>query len=364
MAERTIATVPASRRSSRRKIKPVRLDLVHPDHVNLIDQQRRTYDPDSIRLQANSVAQQGLLQPIGVAELDDDHIGTYLQFFGTAFGSQLSVDDVQRAPNGFFYIAIWGHRRTLSGRIVYANGCDNCRDKYGELAAKRCPREHGELDPDGLDAKIYHNIEPADAFAKQQLENTYEPVSRDDVAEALREDWEIQHRLQPGLTKLQFARQKNRSIGFVTDSLRFCDLPELVKRMVKEGHLVFTAAVELTRLTAAGLPEDKIIRIAQQVLAGRLKVKDIKPLVSNEIKDFEEQTAELFLLDEAEVSRQTVARILDRQTEAAFRTEAILVKQAKKAQAANLLPAADPLDNQEVRQLMDEGNALRSSLLS
>jgi hypothetical protein len=366
MAERTIAVVPAPRRSPRRRPKSVRFESMHPDYINLIVQQRRTYDDDSIRAQANSMAHMGLQQAIAVAELDDEHVGAYLEFFGRIFGADLSISQLHRHPEtGYFVIAIFGHRRTLSGRLVYNFGCDDCQEKYGELAVKRCFREHGDdkLDPAGLDAKVFHNIAPENAFARQQLENTYEPPSRDDIAEALREDWEMQRRLQPKLTKLQFARQKGRTIGFVSDSLRFCDLPDLVKRMVKEGHLAFTAAIELTRLATAGLPEDKIIRISQQVLAGRLKVKDIKPLVTNEIKDHAEQTDELFIMDEAEVAKTKVAGILDRQTKETFRAEAILVIQAKKAQEANLLPNADPLDNPEVRQLMDKGTALRNTLL-
>jgi hypothetical protein len=367
MAERTIAVVPAPRRSPGRRPKSVRFENMHPDYINLIVQQRRTYDDEPIRAQANSMAHMGLQQAIAVAELDDEHVVGYLDFFGRVFGTEISISQLHRHPEtGYFVIAIFGHRRTLSGRIVYNFGCDDCQEKYGELAVKRCFREHGDdkLDPAGLDAKVFHNIAPENAFARQQLENTYEPPSRDDIAEALREDWEMQRRLQPKLTKLQFARHKGRTISFVSDSLRFCDLPELVKRMVKEGHLAFTAAIELTRLAAAGLPEDKIIRISQQVLAGRLKVKDIKPLVTNEIRQHEEQTDELFVLDEAEVAKTKVSKILDQQTKTAFRAEAFLVHQAKRAQQAELLPAVDPLDNPEVRQVMDEGTALRTTLLS
>lgn len=357
---------PASRRGrSTRRVRNAFLDL---GVVNLIKQVRPRYIEETIADLADSIAALGLAQVPAVAELTPDKVAAYLELFNRALGGNARVEDLVRDPDtGNYFIMIFGHRRTKAVRLLISDGCTSCRKHFGDLSAKKCAKLHSVLEDGYLEIRVFFNPEPRYALDLQVTENTGEQISQADNAETLRTIWEIEHNLDPALTKTEFASRRNQKLGDVQSALAFCELPEYTKDAVRAGTLTFGKAVELARLCAHRFSVDAVRAATTHVISAGYKSHEVAKYVTGQI---EARTADaisvedLFLIDDADTGfNEAIAKLVEVRHLRAFSAEMTAVRDLRRAIELGFVAEVDLSSRPEVKRILRLANELRDGLI-
>ena len=310
----------------------------------------------------------GTAQDAGIAELDRAEAIHYLEVFSKLFNVPLNIDDYAIGLDKKYRFDIWGNRRNFGMRWLSDHGCSTCQAEVGfAKAANHCARSHSAAGQWLLGCRVYPGIDPIKALSLQLSENSYSPPSREHIAETMQEHWEISRAVDPKLSKKAYAAKCGFSVDYVSDSLRFCELPDAVKKMVRSGLIKWGSALHLNKMVDAGLPDERINRVAQLVIAGNLRVPDVEKRVRFEINSEQDLNQGMFAdLDEdpATTHRAEVKRLLDKRALTALRMELSLLQQARRAVEKGLIDSSDIASNPEIQQLLDMGDELRKTLAS
>lgn len=336
-----------------------------PYQVYILPQHRRSYDDDWQPL-ADSLAT-GQLQDAGIAELNYEQAVEYLAVFAKLFKVKLSIDDYPISLDKRYRFDIWGNRRNMGMRWLKDHGCSECQEEFGRTAPKRCGAKHARNGIWELDCKVYPGIHPIKALGYQLAENSYSPPSRENIAEMMQEHWDISRAVDPKLTKKAYAAKCGFSVGYVSDSLRFCEMPETVKKMVRSGFIKWGSALQLNKMVEAGLPEDRVVRVAQLIIAGNLRVTDVAKRVKYELNCDQDIHQGMFadMDDDPVVShRAAVKSLLTRGALTALRIEVGLLQEAHRAIKIGVLEATVVASNPEILTLLARGDELRQALMS
>ena len=364
MSASTIARTSPDRERRSKTVRTLRSVVLHPGKLNQIIQVRKTYYSESIDALADSIAALGQIELPVVAELDSDHVGPYLGYFNQVLDADFKVTDlVQDYQTGHYFVVICGHRRTKACLSLWQNGCSNCCEQYGSKAAQKCVRGHDLLISQGIEVRARFNIDPVVALQIQIAENTKEEVSREEAATALRSDYEALRRVSPKLSKVAFSRMLNIKLSVIISALRFCDLPESVKKSYREKMISFTAAVELWRLQDAGCSQATIEFCLKKIVAGRMKTTAVNKYVSGVIKARHPDECISLFDENTEGQENELKRVIDRTAHIAFLAEASALASTQRAIENGLLPRVDVTLNPLVKRSLDAGTSLREQII-
>ncbi len=282
-----VAPAPASERPADKPYSRIYASQLHPGVVNIIDQVRKTYDQETIIGLADSIASLGMLQlPLIAALTTRAKADAYVSYFNLALGSQTQAAElVSDLETGYFYVVIFGHRRTLANLILFERGCSDCQESDSQDHARNCIERHVNLSPDGMEVRIVVDPDPRAALDMQLTENTAEPLTIDVIADRLRRRWTIAKRLEPKLTMAAFGRSINQRPAFVRSALAFCELPAEVVTATKKKAISFTSAIELSRLQAAGFSDEDIRRHMKVIVSEQKRSADVRTYIAAVIKD-------------------------------------------------------------------------------
>lgn len=287
MSPRSASTATALKMEAvaKRPYSRIYTTTLHPGMVNIIAQVRKTYLRESIDALADSIASLGMIQLPTIAELTTrTKAEAYVAHFNLGLGSDTRVVNlVPDIETKHYFVVIFGHRRTMANLVLFERGCSDCIEAND--ADLRCVEQHVNLSPEGMEVRVMVDPDPTFALNIQITENTAEPLTIDVITDRLRQNWTIEKRLNPQLTMASFARSRNQRPDFVRNALAFCELPPEVIAATTNKHISFTAAVELSRLQAAGFSKVDILRRFMIIVAERMKTADVRTYITAIIKD-------------------------------------------------------------------------------
>lgn len=280
--------------------------------IVVLNQPRKTFT--GIPELADSIALQGLIHAPSVALLGTDDFRQYLQITDRLWGT--STDWRQFRPmdrNGddpMYAVLLAGERRLRACRHLWDQGCSHCHDAGHDTADGRCFHRH--FGGPHLDVTLYEGIGAITALNLQYSENTHHPVPIHEEAEAYFLFFRLLREVTPSLTLAAFARQVGRHADWIRRALAFCDaLPE-IQDAVRSGHVSYSVALELHRLSVAGFKDDDVrFRLHHLLVSSdRTKSGDFRRQVSKLIVDRSSGQGLLELMSQAQerASRRAVFR--------------------------------------------------------
>lgn len=125
-------------------------------------------------------------------------------------------------------------------------------------AYKELKKRHGRYFS-SIPSKVFHNLDQRQHDALQCSENSYSPVATAEAAEHYAKVYESmlakykEEGKEKVFTKTYYAKVMGRSESFIFDCLKFFELPDDIRKLVKEKKLRYGAALQLARLK-----EDKV----------------------------------------------------------------------------------------------------------
>jgi ParB family chromosome partitioning protein len=201
-------------------------------------QARKTFDEEAIKALAESIKEEGLLQPILVRSVVSQQ-------------PAVSRNDGQAGTAA----------------------CTLLPDTYELVSGERRLRATKLLGLPTIEAKVIQTVSEADAVAKGLVDNL-QRQDLDPIEEG--EGFQTLNKLDPDYwTQEKIARVAGRSRVYITQSLGFLNLPEAVRAHVRRLTLSRSHALELLGVTS---PE-KQQEIADQVVKNGLSIKQTRQLV-------------------------------------------------------------------------------------
>jgi ParB/RepB/Spo0J family partition protein len=162
----------------------------------------------------------------------------------------LEVRDASSDEEGD-YVLISGHRRLAALELI--------AEVTGQPVQAR--------------AEIVDDVDEADHFALQLIENDHEPLAPEDWARGIRmllnkhEDWDAK----------TLAKSIGKPVSFAQRHLRLLELPAAIRTKLEAGDLSFTAADLLRKATKDGtLSEQEAEQRAEALADGELSTADLK----------------------------------------------------------------------------------------
>lgn len=89
-------------------------EVVPVEELVMLSQVRGGANPESKRLK-QSIAANGMINPIDVAKMSRADLETYIEFVNSTWGSHVTIDQyLEREKDGYYYLVVAGHSRTLA----------------------------------------------------------------------------------------------------------------------------------------------------------------------------------------------------------------------------------------------------------
>lgn len=273
-------------------ISPASLSLLA---ILRFTQMRKTFD--GIEDLANSIARTGLMHPIVVAAYDDvAAVHRYGQVLSELWGRPVEVPTAMTV-DGEFHILVAGERRYRAHLHLWEHGCTVCREKHGAEPSGKCYRRHQHLQYGQIEVRRYRHLPVLAAVFMQFSENIHRPVPVHEEADAYQALLETVRKADSRFSLAAFARSVGRSEDYIRNALKFCDLPQEVQDLVREGRIAFGHAIALARY-AQQVPNVTIIDIltlANRVIVEQMRVKEFDEYVAKIIADRTSGTVDLFV---------------------------------------------------------------------
>ncbi len=224
-----------------RKLKPRRpkLGKIQMHELNIIVQPRRTFN--NLDELAESIRKTGgfLMAPI-VALFSPTEVLQYLDTVNAVYSTTYEVGDLipSHGPNGTqYFILLAGERRTRAYKLLVERGLADA----------------------AYWADVRSSLAPVVALEIQLAENTHVSVPHAEEAHAYNRLFRFERTRRPQLSMAQFARRVGRSAMWVSNALRFCELPETIQNLVENGMFAYGSALQLTRLQKSGVDESALV---------------------------------------------------------------------------------------------------------
>lgn len=262
------------------------------EDICILLQPRITFDPHTIEAMAESIATNGLIQPITVA---------YYRERSDAEKHAALIEQVRRRPvdttalreatDGGYYILIAGNRRLLATLSLWDRGCDVCIERGRQKVPGDCYRFHHEQDAHRamIRAQVIEDGNQVSALMMQLVENIHERVPPHEEACAYADMYRFLCSTFSKLTQKAFASYVGRSPSTIAHALRFAELPQAVQVLVAKGLIPYLIGVELAQLTLLRHPqtgqpiynEERLVGVAHLVLNKRFRLPEARLLVRN-----------------------------------------------------------------------------------
>lgn len=281
--------------------------------INVLRQTRKTFvDIDEL---AESVAEDGLLNPATVARFTPEAAAQYLSGLETFWNEKFALEDLRSVTEDgkpAYYILLAGERRFRAHRHLWQSGCGTCREHYGKERPGTCFRRHFGRGA-RMETRLVVGVTPTRAMQIQMAENTHMAVPAHQEAIGYYNLWRVRRAEEPKLSLVAFAWSVGRSEEKVRNAFRYAQLPAFIREEVKAGHIKYGIALQLARLQSEQMEEDELRHWMRMAMLGRWGVPRLENRVNDWIRD--KKSGQSSLLDVfADVSDRDWKRELYRKT--------------------------------------------------
>ncbi|MDO8499019.1 MAG: hypothetical protein Q7S44_04510 [bacterium] len=261
--------------------------------INVLPQPRKTFE--GLDILAQDIARNGLVYNLFVAQQTEESCVEYLNYINNVRKTEVNVGDLVHKNVGskrIYYLLIDGETRFRAIKWLRENGCAECVEKHGPGGCN-CYSRH--FTDNLVDARLATGMSPQEAIRLQYSANIHTKVPPYEEARDLYEFWNVRRRIDPRLSKAEFAREVGRSPQTIRDALKFCLLPDNIQELVTNKRLHYGIACELTRLQESSLPEEELLIWAVRGIIGSQKLAEFRQRVSQYLE--ERKNGQLSLLD-------------------------------------------------------------------
>ncbi|MCR4312166.1 MAG: hypothetical protein NUV56_02680 [Candidatus Uhrbacteria bacterium] len=254
-----------------------------PRDISPLSQWRKVFP--NIPALAENIALQGLINPLVVAVFTRAECERYIQAVNLLWGTshaieELPVSMLDGQPR--YHVLIAGERRLRACRRLWDFGCDACRKRLGDEDPGMCFHRHL---PDGIKVDERIGMTPFAALSLQYAENNYEPPNYDEQATGYKLYFELLRVLTPALTVAEFARVVGRNPTTIGRMLRYCELPESVRVLVRDGEMHFSLALLFDRYAELVHDEAELAYWVRVATEERLNVKTLRDRMKKSLED-------------------------------------------------------------------------------
>jgi len=287
--------------------------------INTLNQVRRTFDRNDIRSLAENICKWGLIDPITAVSFNRDLCQEYINLTNKYHRSNHQLQDLIPTADGRFIIMLSGERRLRAHRLIWAEGCAVCRERYGQEPPGTCFTRH--FGPFGLveneagaggfiRAHLYRGIPAIDAIDIQLSGNSYIPPPDAEIMEICSLQFRVKREKNPRLTIADFARSIGKSPSTISDYLKIFELPAEVLEFLQVGLISSGVAREIAFLQDNG--EKDLMWWTRRAAFGRLKTKDLHKKIREHLASRQQTMLEIFdATAEQEAKKAFVKKQLD-----------------------------------------------------
>ncbi len=209
-----------------------------------LTQVRKTF-PDIPQL-AQDIARRGILNPQTVFAFSPDVAARYIAAVNLMWGATHTLADLPCCTlrdEPVYFILIAGERRFRALKLLWDEGCEECRATHGSEDPGTCFSRHF---PHGLvPVNLKVGFTPYEALTDQFAENTHHRPRSDEEAIGFRVFYELMRVRESALTVTEFARRIGHNADRVRAALRYTMLPEFIQAAVAEGRIPYSSALAL-----------------------------------------------------------------------------------------------------------------------
>jgi len=240
-------------------VKPWRDTKLPIPIINVLVQARKTFE--DIGNLADNIAEERLMNRLLVGKYTTETgIRQYLQILNYIWKTKYKLEDlVYSVENSekVWYVLIAGERRLRSHKLIWEEGCSDCREKFGKEEPGKCFKRHFHTKKMEAEVRIRENISPKEMQRLQLSENIHMAIPPHEEAEGYQRYYSLLQVAYPSLSLTHYARMIGRGQERISNALRFCGLFESLKDDIREGKLLYGAGVALARLQEEGLNEEE-----------------------------------------------------------------------------------------------------------
>lgn len=236
-----------------------------PRDISPLTQWRHAFP--NIPALAENIAVRGLINPLVVAVFTHAECERYITAVNLLWGTthrieELTVSTLDGQPH--YRVLIAGERRLRACQRLWDFGCETCRKNNDDKVPGTCFHRHL---PEGIKVDERIGMTPFAALSLQYAENNYEPPNYDEQATGYKLYYELLRVLNSQLTVAEFSRVVGRNPTTIRRMLRYCELPESLRVLVRDGEMPFSIALLFDRYTELMYNEHELaywIRVATE----------------------------------------------------------------------------------------------------
>lgn len=200
--------------------------------VNELVQARRTFNPDEISDLAHSIAQYGLIEPIGIVDYSSerrfDLLVSELNKVWSVKKDPASYKPIRIGRKKVWRVLIFGACRVRAMIWLSQNVCQKCaQSDDNDRIQHGCIHRH--FSDCCMDAKLYNNLTPQQFLDLQFNENSYHPILPGELAEGVSAYYRYLLLSKSDVTIAQAARRLGRNESTVRNALLFATLPQYIR---------------------------------------------------------------------------------------------------------------------------------------
>lgn len=194
-------------------------------------QTRQHYDPAELDLLIESIHEEGLISPVGIAQLTESEARRYIKIWNQIWGTRYRLKDLSRGPEGFYEPVIYGHRRRRAGIAL-------------------C--EQGQAPHEWL-IKFHLGISAEEALELQFQENVHVRPSTWEDAESIYAYWAYLKAAGREIGPTELARRVGRSSSAVRGYIKFGQAPASIQQAVRLDQIPYGLGLILADATSKGV---------------------------------------------------------------------------------------------------------------
>jgi len=219
------------------------------EDVIILPQERHTFDPLKITDLAENIGRMGLLTNIKLAVFTSKaKFIEYLLFSADLHGATLEFDDYKSyARKGKYYVLIAGECRIRAMIELREKGCSRCKVDGEESSECHCfeiqfPKSAIRW------CDIYVNPDPFYARCIQVSENIHGTVPAHEEAYFVESMLKMYRKRDAQFSYAKLAKELGCSPNKVSRMIKFCGLPDRLRKAVENSKMKYGFAIEMARL--------------------------------------------------------------------------------------------------------------------
>lgn len=263
-----------------------------PRDVSPLSQWRKAFP--NIPVLAEDIATRGLINPLVVAIFSREECARYIDAVNLLWGTTHAIENLTVTMLGGqarYCVLVAGERRLRACRRLWDLGCEPCRAAHGEEPPGTCFLRHL---PGGIKVDGRVGMTPFSALSLQYAENNYEPPNYDEQAVGYKLYYELLRVMRKELTVAEFARVVGRNPATLRRMLRYCDLPECVRVLVRDGEMHYSLALLFDRFASLMYNEDEVAYWIRVATEEKLSVKTLAERMRRGVEDMNSMQRGLF----------------------------------------------------------------------